>query len=260
MSITRSFILLGVLGAALCSTTAEETKDDSGWRNLPLIKDGKTHPDWVQIGYGYMAVDGDAIRTEPDPKGLGLFVFKKEKLGNCQIKVVFKAKDERANAGVYVRIDDGILDQVKKPGAPFDRDASGKISDASMEKAQAAAERDEGPWYAVHHGYEVQIAGGGDRFHRTGAIYSLAPSESVPKPGEWQTMIITLNGSAISVELDGKPVSKLDTAAKELPPRKQWHEPKREPKRPEVGYIGLQTHDPGDVVWFKEVSVRPLKK
>jgi hypothetical protein len=29
-------------------------------------------------------------------------------------------------------------------------------------------------------------------------------------------------------------------------------------KRPEVGYIGLQTHDPGDVVYFKDVSVRPM--
>jgi hypothetical protein len=28
--------------------------------------------------------------------------------------------------------------------------------------------------------------------------------------------------------------------------------------RPETGYIGLQNHDPGDEVWFKEVSVRPL--
>ena len=62
------------------------------------------------------------------------------------------------------------------------------------------------------------------------------------------------------MELDGKKVSSLDTASKDLPERKQWHEPKREPKRPEVGYIGLQTHDPGDVVWFREVSVKPLAK
>lgn len=35
-------------------------------------------------------------------------------------------------------------------------------------------------------------------------------------------------------------------------------EPIREIKRPTTGHIGLQNHDPGDVVWFKEVSVRPL--
>ena len=251
---TISFWVL--LGGAVLARAADSTE----WRNLPLIKDGKTHPDWVQIGYGHMAVEDGTIRTEPAPEGLGLFTYKKEKLGNCQIRVVFKAKDQRANAGVYVRIADGILNQIKQPGAPFDRDASGKPSDASMEKVKASAEREEGAWYAVHNGYEVQIAGGGDELHRTGAIYSLAPSTSVARPGEWQTMIITLDGTKISVELDGKPVSKLDTAAPNLPPRKQWHEPKREPKRPEVGYIGLQTHDPGDVVWFREVSVRPLKK
>jgi hypothetical protein len=42
------------------------------------------------------------------------------------------------------------------------------------------------------------------------------------------------------------------------PPRKNWTEPIREQKRPTHGYIGLQNHDPGDVVWFREVSVRPL--
>jgi hypothetical protein len=250
-----------VVALLACTIFATHAADESGWRKLPLIENGKVAPDWVHIGFGHMAIDGDALRTEPAPEGLGLLVYKKEKLGNCQLKVLFKTKDQRANAGVYVRIADGILDQVKKPGHPFTRDAKGTPTDESMEKAQAAADREEGPWFAVHRGYEVQIAGGGDRFHRTGSIYSLAPSEEGPKgPGEWQTMIITLDGTKISVELDGKKVSSLDTASKDLPERKQWHEPKREPKRPEVGYIGLQTHDPGDVVWFREVSVKPLAK
>ena len=128
-----------------------------------------------------------------------------------------------------------------------------------MEKMQASGEREEGPWFAVHHGYEVQIADGGDPAHGTGAIYSLARSSGVAKKaGEWRTMIITLAGERISVDLDGQHVSNFDSASSDLAPRKQWHEPKREPERPEAGYLGLQNHDPGDVVWFKEVSVRPL--
>jgi hypothetical protein len=71
-------------------------------------------------------------------------------------------------------------------------------------------------------------------------------------------MIITLDGNKVHVDLDGKRVTDFDPDAKDLPARKQWHEPRREPNRPTAGYIGLQTHDPGDVVWFKEVSVRPL--
>jgi len=56
--------------------------------------------------------------------------------------------------------------------------------------------------------------------------------------------------------VDGDRASAFNPRASDLPPRKQWHEPKREPKRPVEGYLGLQNHDPGDVVWFKEVSVR----
>jgi len=236
-----------------------EPKAEPEWRALPLITDGKVDPKWVHIGWGGFVVDDGALRTECDAKGLGLLVYKKERLGNCQIRVVFKSQDAKSNSGVYVRIADGILDQVKQPGAAFDRDAAGKPSQESMEQMKASAERDEGPWYAVHHGYEVQITDAGDPLHGTGAIYSLATSSATPKKaGEWRTMIITLAGERIFVDLDGKRVASFDPTRPDLPPRKQWHEPKREPKRPEAGYLGLQNHDPGDVVWFKEVSVRPL--
>jgi 3-keto-disaccharide hydrolase len=259
----RAVIPWGVLTATLMYTLpvlrGAESKSEPAWRSLPLITDGKVDPNWVHTGWGGFVVDDGALRTECDPKGLGLLVYKKERLGNCQIRVVFKAKDERSNSGVYVRIADGILEQVGKPGAAFDRDAAGKISEESMEKMQASAKREEGPWFAVHRGYEVQIAGGGDPFHGTGSIYSLAPTKPVPsKAGEWRTMTITLAGERIFVDLDEQRVTSFDSTALNLPPQKQWHEPKREPKRPEAGYLGLQNHDPGDVVWFKEISVRPL--
>ena len=248
-----------VAGTIAVLNAAEPKKPEAEWRTIPLITDGKVDPNWAHTGWGGFVVDDGALRTECDAKGLGLLVYKKEKLGNCQIRVVYKSKDAKSNAGVYVRIADGILDTIGKPGAAFDRDAAGKISPESMEKMKASAERDEGPWYAVHNGYEVQIADGADPWHRTGAIYSLAQSSGPAKPGtgEWRTMIITLTGSKVLVDLDGARVSIFDSASPNLPERKQWHEPKRDPKRPEAGYIGLQNHDPGDVVWFKEVSVRP---
>jgi len=158
-----------------------------------------------------------------------------------------------------VRIADRILEQAGQPGATFERDAAGKPAKESAQKMQSSAEREEGPWFAVHRGYEVQIADGVDPFHSTGAIYSLAPSSAASKKaGEWRTMIITLAGDQIFVELDGQRITTFDPRSPNLPPQKQWYEPKREPKRPEAGYIGLQNHDPGDVVWFKEVSVRRL--
>lgn len=247
--------LLAAMGSIAGSPGAE-------WRELPLVSDGKIDPNWVHVGYGGFAVENGTLRTECDPKGLGLLVYKKEHLGDCQIKVVFKTKDAKSNSGVYVRISDGILDQAGKPGPAFDRNAAGTPSEASLEKVKAAAEREEGAWYAVHRGYEVQIDGSGDTWHRTGAIYSLAPvSGTPPKPStDWQTMIITLKDENVSVALDGKKVSSFDPTAQDLPKRQQWYEPKREPKRPTAGLIGLQNHDPGDVVWFKEVSVRTLRK
>lgn len=245
--------------AILPALHAADSKSEPQWRPLPLVTDGKLDPNWVHIGWGGFVVDDGAIRTDCDPRGLGLLVYKKERLGNCQIRVVFKPKEARSNSGFYVRMADGILDQINNSGAAFERDAGGKPSKESSEKMQASADRDEGPWYAVHHGYEVQIAGGGDPLHGTGSIYSLAPTKPVPsKPGEWRTMIVTLDGEKIFVDLDGQRVTSFDPTSPNLPPRKQWHEPKREPKRPLAGYIGIQNHDPGDIVWFKEISVRPL--
>ena len=252
-------VLIAACACTLPVLRSAESASEPAWRPLPLITEGKVDPNWIHVGWGGFVVDEGALRTECDPKGLGLLVYKKERLGNCQIRVVFKPKEVKSNSGVYVRITDGILDQVNNPGAAFERDASGKPSKESMEKMQASADREEGAWYAVHHGYEVQIAGGGDPLHGTGSIYSLAPTKPDPsKGGEWRTMVITLAGEKIFVDLDGQRITRFDARTLDTPPQKQWHEPKREPKRPQAGYLGLQNHDPGDIVWFREVSVRPL--
>lgn len=251
------------LGATLLTgfivANAAEAKAEEHWRQLPLVTAGKVDTNWVHLGWGRFVVEDGTLRTECDPRGLGLLVYRKERLGNCQIRVVFKPKEVKSNSGVYVRIADGILDQINHPGAAFVRDAHGTPTAESMRAMQASAAREEGPWFAVHRGYEVQIAGGGDPLHGTGSIYSLADSSGIAtQAGQWRTMIITLSGDEITVELDGKHATTFDSSAANLPPQKEWYEPKREPKRPEVGYLGLQNHDPGDVVWFKEVSVRPL--
>jgi hypothetical protein len=255
---TQMFVL--PIALLLAAITASHAAVADEWRTLPLVTDGKVSLEWQHVGFGKLAVDGDAVRTECDERGLGLAVWTKEKFGNCQIRIVFRAEHERSNAGVIVRLDEGVLDWVGKDSPAVSRDKDGKLSPGMVEKMQAASEKEQGAWYAVHHGYEVQICDTGDAMHRTGAVYSLAPAAEAPqaKPGEWRTMIITLKGNLVKVELDGKPLTTFDPASNALPPRKIWYEPKREPKRPESGYIGLQTHDPGDVVWFKQVAVRSL--
>jgi hypothetical protein len=257
----RAIVTGATLALAALALRGAEPSPSSDWRALPLITDGKVDPAWTHIGWGKFVVDEGALRTDCDPRGLGLLVYTRERLGNCQIRVVYKAREPRSNAGVYVRTAEGILKQVRQPGAAFERDAAGKITDASMERMKASGEREEGPWFAVHNGYEVQITDGSDPWHRTGSIYSLAPSSAAPSDaGVWRTLVITLDDTKIHVDLDGRRVSSFDPASPDLPPRKIWHEPKREPERPVAGFLGLQTHDPGDVIWFKEISVRPLPK
>ena len=259
----RTIILAAAfLSMATLPTIADSSDKENAdsWRALPLINSGKVDPSWVHIGYGRFVVEDGSLKTESSENGLGLLLYEKEKLGNCQIRVVFKTKDARSNAGVYVRIDDGILEQRGKTHAPATRTESGELTFTSAKMLLEASEKGVGPWYAVHHGYEVQICDAAGPFSRTGAIYSLAESKVEPEgaAGKWRTMVITLDGKNIQVQIDGQKVSNFDSDSKEVPQERKWYEPKREPKRPEVGYIGLQTHDPGDVVYFKEISVRPL--
>ncbi len=209
----------------LWGTTAiaqNESKADQSWR--PLF-DGKNLDGWEHIGPGKMVLDDGALRTEG---GMGLLWYTKEKLGDCVIRVVYKTESRRANSGVFVRI----------------------------------AEPPKDPWYAVNHGFEIQICDAEDDYHGTGAIYSLSRSQERPiKPqGEWNTMEIALRGQQILVSLNGAQVNVFDAAKSTVPERTKDYEPERGP-RPTWGYIGLQNH--GDVgqnshVFFKEVSVRPL--
>jgi hypothetical protein len=194
--------------------------DAAGWR--PLF-DGKSLDGWEHVGPGRFLVEDGMLRTEG---GMGLLWYSREKLGDCTLRVVYKTATPRANSGVYIRI----------------------------------ADRPKDEWYAVHHGYEVQImdAVPGDR--GTGSIYTFARATAQPaKAGEWNTLEVTLRGDRIATAINGVPVAEFDPAGP-VPERKDTSphgDPERGP-RPRSGYIGLQNHDERSVVFFKEVSVRPL--
>lgn len=255
----RMTLLSSLLVVWMFTTVARA--EDAPWRSIPLIENGKVAKDWIHIGYGSFAVDEGALRTDNDEKGMGMLLYKKEKLGDCQIRVVYKTRDAKSNGGVFIRIDDGILEKLGQNAEPVQRGKDGKLSKEMLQKLMDASEKELGAWWPVHHGYEVQICDIGDDLHRTGAIYSLAKAAPIPKKeaGEWRTMIITLDSNTVKVEVEGKLISTFDPDGKDVPAAKNWTEPKREHKRPKAGYIGLQNHDPGDVVHYKEISVRPIK-
>ena len=248
----RYLFLLGLVALVVSPLSAAE------WRTLPLVQNGKIAPEWKQAGWGEMLVEGEMLRTAPSEKGLGLLVYTREKFGDCQIRIVYRPQNAKSNSGVHIRMDDGILKWIGRDSIAVKREASGKLSKPMLAKMEEASEKEQGAWYAVHHGFEVQIQDDADAFHRTGSIYSYASAANLPPPsaGGWRTMIITLQGELVLVELDGKPITRFDAAAKDIPKRTKWSEPKRDAARPTHGYIGLQTHDPGEVVYFKEVSVR----
>src|SRR5687768_3970021 len=198
-------LVIGIVAVVLagCQAVGNEgqEKREGEWRELQLIQEGKVRPDWVHTGFGAFVVDEGALRTECDARGLGLLVYSKERLGDCQIRVVYKSKDARSNAGVYVRIGEGMLEHVKDKVPAATRKADGGLTPEGLVAMKEASEKELGPWYAVHHGFEVQIADAGDAWHRTGSIYSLAKAEALPeRPADgWRTMVITLAGEKVAV-------------------------------------------------------------
>jgi len=191
----------------------------------PLFN-GRDLDGWQHIGPGKFVIEDGVLRTEG---GMGLLWYTGQPFGNCKIRVVFKTTSAASNSGVFVRISDRPQDE----------------------------------WFAVHHGYEVQICDSQDDYHRTGAIYSLSKSTSLASkpPGEWNVMEVTLDGPRIQVSLNGVAVNDFDPASP-VPPRVKEFEPERGP-RPEAGYLGIQNHDDyatGEHVFFKEISVQPLRR
>jgi hypothetical protein len=156
---------------------------------------------------------------------LGLLYCNEGKVENAVLRVVYKNAKKESNAGVFIRI----------PEAPTE------------------------PWMPVNKGYEVQIDDNVDGHHSTGVLYSLTEAKARPgKPGEWNVLEITLEDKRTRVTVNGELVTDY-REGDPVPAKKQKWEPDRGP-RPAAGFVGLQNHSDKDVVYFKEVSLKPLAK
>ena len=228
--ITLSISLVSVLillafatPRAQAQAKSEASGSQAGWTQL---FDGKDMNGWEHVGPGGFTIEDGLLKGHG---GMGLLWYTKQKFGNTKIRVVFKMRDKNDNSGVYIRI----------PIKPRE------------------------PWMPVHYGYEVQIdndpeSGGENDFHATGCLYSINKAMARPGKGsgEWNTMEITLEGPRTIVYVNGVKVTDYKEGDA-VPPRKFDFEPMRGP-RPNEGYIGLQNHSDKDVVFFKEVAVKPL--
>ena len=196
---------------------------EKNWRQL---FNGKDLTGWEQVGPGKFEVEDGVLKTVG---GMGMILYPSEEFGDAVIRVVYKAKDNDCNGGVFIRI----------PEKPTDE------------------------WYAVNKGYEVQIDNGtrhvGGDYHCTGVLYSLTKAMSHPQklPGEWNTMEITLDGPRTIVFVNDEKVTDF-TEGDSVPAKTRDFEPDRGP-RPLTGYIGLQNHDSLSTVYYREVAVKSLK-
>jgi len=224
--IVCTFLIAGLATLALAADENSCKGDPGKWQQL---FNGKDLTGWKHVGPGGDTVEDGLIRTHG---GMGLLYWMGGKIGNCEIHVVFKMRDENDNSGVFIRI--------------------------PIEPREA--------WMPVHYGYEVQIdnhpeKSNEDEYHETGMLYSLTKPlvKNAWKPGpEWNTMDITLDGNHTIVMLNGKKVTDFKEGDP-VPEKKFDFEPQRGP-RPEFGWFGLQNHSDNDIVFFKEVVIKPLKK
>jgi len=160
-------------------------------------------------------------------------------------------------------VSNGIVTKIGEKSLPrCIGDANGKLLPQMIDKLKEASEKQLG-WLVscASRLLSTRFSMPSDPLHRTGAIYSLAKAAPVPDNGRggladddhharrradlrWTSMA---NGS---VPLT--PVRRTIRHARTG--RSQF----AKLKRPTHGYIGLSDHDPGDVVWFRDVSVRQI--
>lgn len=187
--------------------------------NWRALFDGESLTGWQQVGPGKFIIEQGLLKSQG---GMGLLWYTGEKFSDVEIKVVFRNPGGK-NSGVFIRI----------------------------------PEQPDEPWMPVNKGYEVQIDNNADEFHTTGVLYSLTKALAQPTVvGEWNTLLIRLEGKRTSVKVNDVLVTDF-TEGDEVPPKKEWYEPDRGP-RPESGYIGIQNHGAADIVYFRDISVRPL--
>lgn len=219
---TLVFAILFIMSA---NSSKAQLKDVSQWKQL---FNGKDLTGWKHVGGGSRYVEEGLLASKG---GMGLLYWTGGKLGNCIIRVVYKMQKINSNAGVFIRV----------PIEPKEE------------------------WMPVYYGYEVQIdnhpeTSNEDEYHISGTLYAFTKPLAKPgKPGpDWNTMEITLDGPRTIVYLNGEKVTDY-TEGQPVPERKFSFEP-YPGIRPNEGYIGLQNHGDEDIVYFKEVAVRPLIK
>lgn len=215
----------GAADDSSADNTLSDAEKKDGWI---LLFDGKSHAGWMTSGGkpSKSPVEDGCL----NPHGCGDYMLVHEKpRENFALTLDFKMVP-KCNSGVFVRT--SSLTPLPK------RDVGYNGLEIALDDTTTAGYTD------------------------TGAIYDLSPPvKNAMKPaGQWNRMVITCEGSVITVELNGEKVNSADLS--------RFTEPGKRPDgsahkfefaykdHPRLGYIGLQDH--GSKCLFKNIKLKPL--
>jgi hypothetical protein len=102
-------------------------------------------------------------------------------------------------------------------------------------------------------GYEIQVNQSHGDWRKTGSVYSFQDVKEVyVQDGEWYTEHVIVNGSQITIKINGNTVNDYDESKDE----------KRSgglgDKSLSSGTIALQAHDPESVIYYRSVKIKLL--
>lgn len=102
-------------------------------------------------------------------------------------------------------------------------------------------------------GYEIQVNQSHSDWRKTGSVYSFQDVRDVfVEDGEWYTQHIIVEGSKITVKINGETINEYDESL----------DKKRGldlgSKKLSSGTIALQAHDPESVIYYRSVKIKLL--
>ena len=201
----HTVLLIIITGIIIMSSPNEALAQQS----LNDLSNWETNGNWIQQEDNVLAIKPRA--GEEGWRRFDDYLWSKQRYGDFVVELEYKIPEE-GNSGVFVR--------VREKDNPVETGIEVQINDVYGKEELSA--HDCG-----------------------GVIGTVGPSKNMAKPaGEWNKMRVTVEGTQLKVNLNGKQVVDVDL------------QNTSRSDRPMKGYIGLQDH--GLNSWFRNISIKEL--